>query len=59
MGEEFRMLGERRHLPPELEPQREEILKDLHDALLAYRTSGVFSSNYTSFDLTLEVVEGV
>jgi hypothetical protein len=40
-------------------PHREEILKDLYDALLAYRTFGVFSSNYTSFDLTLEIAEGV
>jgi hypothetical protein len=59
MGEELRMLGVRRHLPPELEPHREEILKDLYDALLAYRTFGVFSSNYTSFDLALEFAEGV
>jgi hypothetical protein len=39
-GNYFRILGERRHPPPELESHREEILKDLYDALLAYRTFG-------------------
>jgi hypothetical protein len=59
MGEEVRVLGDACHLPSELKPHREEILKDLHDALLTYRTSGILSSNYTSFDLKLELAEGV
>jgi hypothetical protein len=58
MGGEIRVLGGTRHLPPELMPQREEILKDLHEALRVYRRSGVFSK-FTSFDLQLEIAEGV
>jgi hypothetical protein len=58
MGERVGMLGSRRHLPPELEPHREEILKDLYDALLAYKSFGVLSS-HTTYELTLRVAEGV
>lgn len=59
MGERVGLLGRTRHMPPELAPRREEILKDLYDALLAYRTSGIHSSEYTTFDLTLDIAEGV
>jgi hypothetical protein len=52
------MLGGRRRLPPELEPQREEILKDLYDALLAHKDWGVLSPS-TAYELTLEIAEGV
>jgi hypothetical protein len=58
MGERVGMLGQKRYLPPELEPHREEILKDLYDALLAYKDLGVLSSN-TNYELTLDVAEGV
>jgi hypothetical protein len=58
MGEKVGVLGRARRLPPELTPRREEILKDLYDALLAYKSSGVRSS-CTSYALTLEMAEGV
>ncbi|MDR2364664.1 MAG: hypothetical protein LBD68_02255 [Zoogloeaceae bacterium] len=58
MGEKVGMLGKARRLPPELMPHREEILKDLYEALLVYRVSGIFSK-YTSFDLNLELAEGI
>jgi hypothetical protein len=58
MGNDVRMLREPRYLPPELEPRRKEILKDLYDALLAYKDFGVLSSN-TTYELTLDVAEGV
>jgi hypothetical protein len=58
MGERVGMLGRTRCLPPELAPQREEILKDLYDALLAYKGFGIHS-DCTSYDLQLEIAEGV
>jgi hypothetical protein len=58
MGERVGMLGSARRLPPELTPRREEILKDLYDALLAYKSAGVLST-CTSYALTLEVAEGI
>jgi hypothetical protein len=58
MGEKVGMLGRPRRLPPELMPHREEILKDLYDALLAYREVGIFSK-FTSYDLKLELAEGI
>jgi hypothetical protein len=58
MGDDIRMFREPSHLPPELEPRRKEILKDLYDALLAYKDFGVLSSN-TTYELTLDVAEGV
>jgi hypothetical protein len=57
MGERVGMLGKRRHLPPELEPHREDILKDLYDALLAYKDLGALSSS-TTYELIFEIVEG-
>jgi hypothetical protein len=41
-GRESEYIGGTRHLPPELEPHREETLKDLYEALRVYRISGVF-----------------
>jgi hypothetical protein len=58
MGEEIRILGGTRRLPPELMPHREEILKDLYEALLAYKEVGIFSK-FTSYDLQLELAEGI
>jgi hypothetical protein len=58
MGEKFRTFGDKTRLPPELMPHREEILKDLYDAFLAYQEVGIFST-LTSYDLQLEVSEGV
>jgi hypothetical protein len=58
MGNDVRSLGDPGRLPPELMPHRDEILKDLYDALLVYRVSGIFSK-FTSYDLQLELVEGV
>jgi hypothetical protein len=54
MGGELRALGKARHLPPELVPHREEILKDFHDALLARMCSST-----PDYELTLEIAEGV
>jgi hypothetical protein len=54
MEDKVIVLGEKKHLPPELEPRRKEILKDLYDALLAYKDCGVLSSN-TTYELTLDV----
>jgi hypothetical protein len=58
MGEEIRMLGEARRLPPEWMPQREEILKDLYEALRVHKDSGVFSS-CARYELRLEMAEGI
>jgi hypothetical protein len=50
-------MGEsKRGLPPELKPHQEEILKDFHDALVAYREA---TSGHTAYELTLELAEGV
>jgi hypothetical protein len=58
MGDRVGILGGKKYLPPELEPRRKKILKDLYDALLAYKDCGVLSSN-TTYELTLDVAEGV
>jgi hypothetical protein len=58
MGEEIRMLGEARRLPPELLPQREEILKDLYEALRVYEGTSIFSS-CARYELRLEMAEGI
>jgi hypothetical protein len=58
MDKEIRTLGGTRRLPPELMPHREEILKDLYEALRVYKVSGIFSK-YTRFDLKLELAEGI
>jgi hypothetical protein len=42
------------NIPPELESQCSQILKDLEAAFTAYKDGGVFSSS-TSFSFTLEV----
>lgn len=49
---------ESNHLPERLMPQRGEVLKDIEEALLAYKDGGVYSAT-TTYDLTLEVAEGV
>jgi hypothetical protein len=43
-------------LPSELKPHQEEILKDLHDALVV---RGEMTSGHTTYELTLELAEGV
>jgi hypothetical protein len=53
------VLGDRRHLPPELEPHRDEILKDLHDAFEAHHGLNGTYSRYTDYKLTLDIPEGV
>jgi hypothetical protein len=58
MGDRVGVLGGKKYLPPELEPRRKEILKDLYDALLAYKDFGYLSCN-TTYELTLDVAEGV
>ena len=45
------------HLPSHLEPQKAQILKDLEEALLAYKDGGVYASA-TSYELFLEIAEG-
>ena len=52
------MDGDSNHLPSRLEPRKAEILKDLEEALLAYKDGGVFSAS-TTYDLVLVVAEGV
>jgi hypothetical protein len=59
MGDEVRFLGRgEQRLPPELSANRDEILKDLYDALLTYKDIGIYSS-YPTFELTLSFAEGV
>jgi hypothetical protein len=59
MGDKFRQVGwSKERLPPELAAHRDEILKDIHDALLVYKSGGIFSS-LTSYELELEIGEGV
>ncbi|MDR1934076.1 MAG: hypothetical protein LBS49_00530 [Candidatus Accumulibacter sp.] len=58
MDEMFVYFNRPRQLPDELKNRRDEILKDLYDALLAYKGSGIFST-YTTYELTLDVAEGV
>jgi hypothetical protein len=53
------VLGDRRHLPPELEPHRDEILKDLHDAFEAHKGLDGIYSRHTTYKLTLDIPEGV
>jgi hypothetical protein len=53
------ILGHERHLPPDLEPHRDEILKDLHDALEAHHGLNGVYSRYSSYKLILELAEGV
>lgn len=52
------MDGDSNHLPSRLEPRKAEILKDLEEALLAYKDGGVFSAS-TTYELFFEVAEGV
>ena len=52
------MDGDSSHLPDRLEPQKAQILKDLEEALLAYKSGGVYSTA-TSYELFLEIAEGV
>ena len=58
MDEKFVHFNYPRQLPDELKNQRDEILKDLYDALAAYKDGGVFAST-TTYELTLDVAEGV
>lgn len=46
-------------IPDELAPQQSQIISDLKEALTAYRGGGVFSANYSSYDVTLDIAEGV
>lgn len=45
-------------LPPHLQLRRDEIIRDLREALHAYADGGVYSAT-TSYELTLEIGEGV
>jgi hypothetical protein len=59
MGDQFRQVScSKECLPPELAVHRDEILKDIYDALLAYKEFGVFSES-TTCELILETREGV
>ncbi|GHT96930.1 hypothetical protein AGMMS49545_23350 [Betaproteobacteria bacterium] len=59
MGDQFRQVGwSTERLPSDLATQRDAILKDIYDALLAYKDGGVFASS-TTYELTLETGEGV
>lgn len=42
-------------LPEPLKPHRREILADLKEALTTYQGAGVYSGNYTSYSVTLDV----
>lgn len=44
-------------LPEHLKPQRDEILETLHEALTAYQGGGVYSGDYTSYSVTLDIAE--
>lgn len=46
------------YLPAQLTAHKESIIRDLYEALLAYKDRGVYSLN-TAYKLTLEVAEGV
>jgi len=48
------MGGSSNHLPADQAAQRDEILNDLREALLAYKDGGVYSAT-TTYELTLEV----
>ena len=52
------MGGDSDHLPERLAVHKYQILKDLEEALLAYKDGGVYSST-TTYTLTLEVAKGV
>jgi hypothetical protein len=56
MSERDDWMGNTRGLPPELKPHKEEILKDLHNALVVYKKK---ASKHTTYELTLELAEGV
>jgi hypothetical protein len=58
MSEKSNWMGRslKRELPSELKPHREEILKDLYDALVAYLQ---ISSGHSICELTLDLAEGV
>jgi hypothetical protein len=45
----------KRELPVELKPHREEILKDLYDALVVYKKA---ASEYTTYEMILDLAEG-
>jgi hypothetical protein len=53
------VLGDNRHLPPDLESHRDEILKDLHDAFETHHGLNGIDSRYSSYKLTLELAKGV
>ena len=57
MEEKIIQLGIKRKLPPELMPLREEILRDLSDALLVHKERGVLERE--NYELTLDLAEGV
>lgn len=44
-------------LPAHLQPEQAKILEAITEALVAYRGGGVYSGDYTSFDVTLDVAE--
>jgi len=45
-------------LPEHLKPDREQILADLEEALTAYRSAGIYSTEYASYSVTLDIAEG-
>lgn len=51
------LMDEGAELPPRLQERRDEILRDLKEALLAYKDGGIYSST-TTYDLELIVAEG-
>ena len=44
-------------LPEHLKPYKAEFLSDLKKALIAYQGAGVFSADYKSYDVTLDIGE--
>jgi hypothetical protein len=49
----------KKDLPPELKPHRGKILKDFHDALVVHKGIGGIGSAHTTYELILELAEGV
>jgi len=41
-------------LPEQLRPHKEDILADLNEALLAYKGSGIYSTN-TEYEITVDI----
>ncbi|AWV07558.1 hypothetical protein [Marilutibacter maris] len=51
------MLNGTNGLPEHLKAQKAQILRDLKDALIAYRGAGVYSAAYSDYSVTLDIGE--